>query len=1242
MANSQKSHEDFLSDLVKAHFSSFSADYFMRYGDNEIKRHLQLISESGPQSPCKIYLEIKENQWFLLEFAGPDAVGIFTVLTGLVASHSFNIRRGLSHSYDKSAKKPYFITHFEGVYEGINKDVSALESEMQSQLDKYCKELYRGRASEALAKVRNQVGKFFSKQKNKGEFALEPLKISVSQSEKFTRLHIKGKSTKGLVFSLSNALSLRGMIINAVEINSSNEEIDDVIYVTDMFHKPITNPEKVLRLKTAVMLIKQFTQLISLAPDYNLAMEQFEKYLDKVFETDLDADKILGSEGEQILGTLAQSFGSGEFMWEEFLKMQFEELLPMLRRMNSFKQQKSKNILQSELENKISGAGFEESINIINNYKDYELFRIDLLYLIYPNKTFVQFSQELSDLADVVLNSTVHVIRNHLNFKHGTPQVDGKACRFGLFALGKLGGREIGYASDLEIVMVYEGNGTTDSADNPISNVEWFLKMMTLLRKSIHAKKQGIFELDLRLRPHGEDGTLACSVNQWESYYGPQGGALNYEKQALLKLRGIYGEEHFLSHVTEIRNNIIWGGEALSLEQMLKMRVDQIAHLVKPGTVNAKYSSGALCDIEYSVQFLQLKYGKEFPQIRLANTLSVLEQLLKCGIINPVEFEILYRSLAFCRQLINALRMVRGQAKDLEVPLESPLEIQKLVRRMGYQSAGSQKIYENFKEDLLRNLREVSGFYQEKFCGKPSEMDMSLSLPYLLNQASPSAEEIKKVLAVDGFEDCQKSYAQLKKMYRDTSDKNAFLTVWVMARRYLRMSPHPDAVLNNFERYLENKDIAQSILQQMVYNTSYIEIAVLTFGYGDFIANILINYPFFLHYVGNHSSLNQEKTYQEYKSDLEGPLAKHQDWDFTLKNLKIYHSRELLRISIRDLYHRVTLGSVVTEISNLSDVIIQSVYKLVSLEMKMDFEQDYALFALGKLGGLELNYSSDIDLVVVIKNQLDETKVQQLGKFHKLAIKTLSDFTAQGRFFRVDTKLRPYGVQGTLMSTENLFQKYFDKEAQGWELQAWIKARVISGNLEFGNTVLSRIHHSAIDKCKTEPFQNNIKNTRLLTLKRYPKKDLYWEVKQSPGGIRTAEFYVQNLQLQHARKYPELLHGHSMKALLRLKELGIVSEENFEKIMDAYVFFRRVEHGLQLEGMQQNHILPAESIKRKRLAHRMGLEESLQKAAQTQMLEFYYLHAQSLLSISSEIFPGSLDFVEIPKEAQEFLDNRAV
>ena len=330
-----------------------------------------------------------------------------------------------------------------------------------------------------------------------------------------------------------------------------------------------------------------------------------------------------------------------------------------------------------------------------------------------------------------------------------------------------------------------------------------------------------------------------------------------------------------------------------------------------------------------------------------------------------------------------------------------------------------------------------------------------------------------------------------------------------------------------------------------------------------------------------------------------------------------FRNQEMVRIGLRDIYQQERLGSIVHDISELSDAIIQTIAKACfSKHNRPDLLDQQVIIGMGKLGGYELNYSSDIDLIFVCINELSDEDKSLLKKIYQDFIQALTTNQNLGQLFRVDMRLRPYGSSGALFMSLSGSQKYYDKEAHPWEWQAWIKARILTGNLKLGAQIIYHVQSILFNPENHSAIISDIHRLRKIQYDILDKSnESDREVKLGPGGIRAIEFFVQSLQIQHATQYPDLISGHTMHALNRLVHHDLINSDVFTTLQEAYVFFRRIEHRLQLLGFQQNHLLPEDTLELNKIAKRMGYEDTVQTTATEVFLKDYQDTRHSVIQI---------------------------
>lgn len=710
-------------------------DYLSLYSPEEIADHIRMASCLDRDRPAALKIVPKVGREFEITVVAFDYFSEFSILCGLLAFFGLDIQAGNVHTFSDEETSPA-RSGFAGpkrptprtivdVFQTSLVEGERFDAERRQRLEEALVSLVRLLDQDKFHEARDQVNRHLIAHLSKAKVSegglLSPLKVRFDNrsSGRWTILDIHGKDTPGFLYAFSNALSLRGIYIHKVQIKNVGAEIQDRFYISDRRGRKIAGEREKKALRISAALIKQFTHFLVRSPDPTKAIAHFDQLLDKIMEEEKSRSLISFLKKRETLHLLARLFGTSDYLWEDFLRIQFENLLPLLDQYKGKKLRIGKEAIRRELRRALrKGADLEEWKRILNEYKDRELFRIDIKHLLQPSVALADFSQALTDLAEVIIEETEALCRAELTKRYGVPHLEGgRPCPFAICGLGKLGGAELGYASDIELLFVYEGPGQTDGAE-PIDNRFFFEKLAQQITHFITAKQEGIFHVDTRLRPHGNAGVLANPLSQLIAYYAPTGEAAPFERQALIKLRWIAGDERLGRQVQAHRDRFVYGGAPWDLKTALELRERQRNELVPKGKVNVKYSAGGLLDIEYAVQYLQVMHGPHHPALRTPHTLAALEQLRRLKIL-PKEIWIDFQAgYLFLRSLIDALRIVRGHAKDLILPDVRTEEFTFLARRLGYGQRDWERGRKEFEEKIQHHMSRTQQGFVRLFEGK--------------------------------------------------------------------------------------------------------------------------------------------------------------------------------------------------------------------------------------------------------------------------------------------------------------------------------------------------------------------------------------------------------------------------------------------------------------------------------------------------------------------------------------------
>lgn len=712
------------SAVVDLHLSRMDPSYEAAFSEAEIQLHATLAAHLDDEHPFQVHaIRLSDagperDQPWRVTIVGYDYPGELSLICGLLFAHGFNIHDGDVFTYEPGQTAPVpqekrkIVDVFTVIPQG---EVSAgTWVQYTEDLTKLRHLMRHGQQHEAQGELAKRIAASLH-ESTPSEATLYPVEIEIDNtlSAHYTVLRIAAPDTIGFLYELTNALALHHIYIARVRVDSQQPatqgataggRVHDTLYVTDAQNAKILAPEKQRELRAAVVLIKHFSHLLPRSPNPESALLHFRQFIGQLFQRPDWPTEFASLEHPQVLDALARLLGVSDFLWDDFLRMQHANLFPVVSNVDALATAKSRAQLQAELEAHLhpvhdgpqppaENAPWRAALNA---FKDREMFRIDMRHILGHTQEFDEFSYELTDLAEVVVNAAYHLCHEDLRVVYGSPVLEEDSPnQMSVCALGKCGGRELGFASDIELMFVYAGNGRT-TGPQVITAAEFYEKLVQAFVSAIQAKREGIFEIDLQLRPYGKAGSMAVSLPAFRRYFGPQGPAWAYERQALVKLRPIAGDKALGEQVAALRDAYVYGaGEAqteagevtggrFDVTAMRAMRERQIRHLVTGGTFNAKFSPGGLVDVEYLVQGLQITHGGRNSALRQTNIREAMSALAAAGILSPEDHARLRRAHTFLRWLIDALRMVRGNARDLTVPLADSEAFSFLARRLRY------------------------------------------------------------------------------------------------------------------------------------------------------------------------------------------------------------------------------------------------------------------------------------------------------------------------------------------------------------------------------------------------------------------------------------------------------------------------------------------------------------------------------------------------------------------------------
>ncbi|MDO8737368.1 bifunctional [glutamate--ammonia ligase]-adenylyl-L-tyrosine phosphorylase/[glutamate--ammonia-ligase] adenylyltransferase [Candidatus Deferrimicrobium sp.] len=799
-----------------------------------------------------------------------------------------------------------------------------------------------------------------------------------------------------------------------------------------------------------------------------------------------------------------------------------------------------------------------------------------------------EVTEDLSRLASAALEGAIRFSRRALDARLGAPVAflpDGtrRLGRFVVMGMGKLGALELNFSSDIDIVYLYETDqGETEGAARSVSLHEYFIRLGEAVTRIVsEATEDGfVFRVDLRLRPEGTRGELANSLRSAEIYYESWGQT--WERAALIKACPVAGDlslgEEFLRSVVPFVYRKYLDFTAIEEIKGMKDRINLATARSLRSDRDVKLGLGGIREIEFFAQAHQLIYGGKEPKLRRRGTVETISDLSRMGIVTEEEREGLAAAYDFLRRLEHRIQAHRERQTHVLPQREEDLS--RLARAMGLADPPA------LLSALDRHAAVVHGIYSRLFGGARREespgIPAEIEALFLHGRAE---EDAPALLARLGFRDVEAAQRSLDVLRHGPPH----VRIPQRARHYLdkigpeilhrvAMSPDPDLALTHVERFLSAIG-ARTMFYALLYEKpKVIEALVRLFGSSRFLSGFLLRHPELLDtFLGTDlSALVKSKS--DLRTGLADALTGCDDFEQELDELRRFKNLETLRIGIHDMTGSLSLEEGMFQLSALAEVLLSQALLLAIREVRRRFgvameaatgaEAFFCVLGMGKLGSEELSYHSDLDIIFLYSGPGESGKLSNHEYFAKVAqrmISILTTSTREGLVYRLDTRLRPSGNAGPLVSSLEAFERYHAESAHLWERQALLKCRFVAGDRDFGKRVEEKIRGFIYERPLPPNAAEEIHRLRMrmeqeLGRERGDRLNL----KVGRGGVVDVEFAAQYLQLLHGGSHPAVRARGTLKALYELQRAGIVTLEQYKVLDEGYRFLRSLDVRLRL------------------------------------------------------------------------------
>ena len=916
------------------------------------------------------------------------------------------------------------------------------------------------------------------------------------------------------------------------------------------------------------------------------------------------------------------------------------ELLKFPRRADGVRRE-----IESGLKPKLDARDYAGALAELRRFKQREMLRIaarDLARL----GNVVEITLEISDLADACLDAVWRICRQQFTERFGQPfhqdaEGNWQRTEFCVLGMGKLGGQELNYSSDVDLLFLHGDEGevfkttpTKRQAERArMSNRQFFNKLAEAFIAEVSrvTPDRMLFRVDLRLRPEGDAGPLCRSLESYENYYTEWGQT--WERMMLIKARGVAGDEglaaEFLEMIQPFRFPPSLNADVLREVAAVKDRIEREVVGGEKLERNVKLGRGGIREIEFIVQSLQILHAGKLPFLQTAQTLPCLAKLARYKLLAEDEAQQLDTAYRFLRDVEHRLQMEENQQTHT-IPADHPAQL-RLARLMGFKS------WVEFETARQRHTGNVRRVYNKLLKADAPKSTHAVLPP----EFDGARAEWENLLAAHSFRDPDTAFRLLKEFAEGPGYVHVSPRTTELARQLIlkflalcprkksrvqspksRVSPRsvilsdPDRVVTRLDSFIEAYGTRTALFEMWNGNPAAFELMLLLFDRSEFLAEAAIRDPDLIDDFVAGGRLRQRKQAPEILKDLRHG---HDDEDQFLW-LRRYHEAELMRLGLRDILGLADFKQNLAELSALADACLQYALEVVMRKNKIR-TPPFVVIGLGKLGGCEIDYGSDLDLLFVT-----DVKAKELPKLQRLAVEVmelLSRRTESGMVFHTDARLRPDGEKGLLVNTLAAYENYYRQRAQLWEIQALTRTRPVAGNLALGEkfqklvVVLTNFSKASKQQsrrgklrvppiqsgrrgtppsetkmpttspvCFTPDWKKQIHQMRLrIERERTPQGQDDLAIKTGKGGLMDAEFIAQALCLENGTQ-----EANTLRALERARDAGVLPDA--DKLLENYRHLRRVEGILRRWSYEGETVLPDEPEPFYRVAVRCGFSSS--------------------------------------------------
>jgi [glutamine synthetase] adenylyltransferase / [glutamine synthetase]-adenylyl-L-tyrosine phosphorylase len=825
---------------------------------------------------------------------------------------------------------------------------------------------------------------------------------------------------------------------------------------------------------------------------------------------------------------------------------------------------------------------------LLARFRRRELLRT-YLHDIRRSHTLVDTMEELSNLADAILDYALSLAVQDLDNRYGSPRkVDERGriadAEFCVIALGKLGSMELNYASDIDLLFLYSDEGTTSGHGErgEVSNREYFVKLSETIARLVGQSggEGAAYRVDLRLRPHGRDGALACSLQEATRYY--ERSAQDWERQALIRARAAVGSTSLFSRFKEAVTPCVFRPDvsvtdALASVRLAKQKIDRQTE--KKSGYNVKLGRGGIREIEFIAQALQLAHGGRDDWLRVSHTLVSLGRLADRAFISEHERTELSDAYYFLRALEHRLQMEHGlQTHTVPDAAESRTLV---ARRLGFPTSNE------FNSALKTHTSNVRRVYDRLF----SEIDRNV--PTAVEDEQPANIEDQDSTLATAAARIFSAHAETKITRR-------------LVQSLANQSLNPHRALLQASRIAASLEKTDRQLQISETNlTSLLQLAGTSEGF----AEMLAANPALIASLGTAPSTVLRR---DQRAILRSAIDAEDGFSRELAALRLKWYELMAEIGALDSSNQLSMLEANRLQTDLAVASLNVAYLVARREMARRFGSfragpRIAFYGLGRLASGGVDYGSDLDILITYDSLVPSpikslTQDEAYARLAELMIAALSSITREGYLYRIDLRLRPHGKNGPLVTSSDGFLDYLKEESAPWEWLAYVKLRAVGGDQELGRMIETharhRLHANAL---KFDPQELKTETRRVRDRLEREKgrrgRQVGTDIKYGPGGMLDVYFTARYLQLRD-EVTDEGEDRSTLFTLERLREEGSLFDDDFETLNTGYSLLRSIDHNLRLIVGRSTRLPDPDHVIARDVANRMEfdpveLEETL-------------------------------------------------